>query len=327
MDFFLPFAVQKSQTQITYGRKIMMVGSCFTEEIGNRLQQLKFDILQNPNGILYDPISIAFAIDSYVTQKKYTEADIWERQEIFHSWHHHSAFSGVNRRDVLQQINSSQEMAAGYIKDADWLFITLGSAYHYVFRKDGIPVANCHKVPAGEFEKALCPIEKAESELTDAIKKVLAVNDHCNIVLTVSPVRHIRDGIVENNRSKARLIETCQRLVDTFSSVTYFPAYELVIDVLRDYRFFKSDFVHINEAGTEFVFHTFCNAYMSEETLSLTREIKSLQQAVAHKPFYPGSQAHKNFLKYQLQQAKKLQADFDEVDLSEEIAYFQHGAS
>ncbi len=322
MDFILPFNIKPSENKISYGQKILFIGSCFTEEIGNHFEKLKFDVLQNPNGILYDLRSIAHALTSYVENKQYQEQDLFSQNEIWHSWQHHSAFSGMKKVEVISNINRSQSAAHIFLKDASWLLITLGTSYSYRLKSNSEFVANCHKVPSSFFDKILTPLEEIQLQISTAIRDVQLFNPNLKIIFTISPVRHIRDGIIENNRSKARLIEAVHSMIEKNKNVFYFPAYELVIDVLRDYRFYKEDMVHANATAVNYVFESFCKTWLSEDAKKMASELKTLLYAMNHKPFQKESAAHKKFLETQLERAKKIDSLNAGIDLSEEINYF-----
>ena len=286
------------------------------------MKDLKFDVLQNPNGILYDPLSSALALDSYMESKQYKENDLFLLNELWHSWQHHSAFSGMDREAVLQNINQSQIKAHQFLEDASWLVITLGTAYNYQLKNSGEPVANCHKAPQNSFAKKLLPIEEIILRLTDVIIKLQSFNSGLKIIFTVSPVRHIRDGVIGNNRSKARLIEAAHSIKESFQQVFYFPAYELIIDVLRDYRFYKNDLVHPADTATAFVFEKFCNAFVDEPGKKLSEEIKSIITAMNHRPFQKDSAAHKKFQNTQLEKIKVIKARLPLIDFSNEEKFF-----
>ncbi len=322
MEFILPFQIDPSPHKISYDQKIFFLGSCFTEEIGNNFKNLKFDVLQNPNGILYDPVSISSSLSSYIENKQFADDDLFLHDEIWHSWQHHSAFSGLDKDTVLKNINESQSHANSFLKTTSWLVITLGTSFHYLLKDNNEPVANCHKAPANYFDKRLISIDDIYSSLSTAIKKLRLYNPGINIIFTISPVRHVRDGVTENNRSKARLIEAVHSIVENNNSVFYFPAYELVIDVLRDYRFYKSDMVHANEMAVNYVFEIFCNTYLDDPAKKLIIELKSLVNAMNHRPFQKESVAHKNFLKKQLEIARKIIAANPTINLTKEIDYF-----
>jgi hypothetical protein len=323
MQFQVPINIKTLEPRITYHDKILLIGSCFTEHIGNFLIEQKFDALQNPNGILFDPISVCNSLVSYIQNKQYEEKDLFYLNECWHSWQHHSRFSGLDKEEVLAQINASQAQAHDFLKKADWLIITLGSSFLYKLAENYSPVANCHKAPAQTFIKHLSTIEETVTALDGTLHQLFHFNPSLKIVFTISPVRHIRDGVIENNRSKARLLEATHHLVNKFDKLYYFPAYELVIDVLRDYRFYDIDLVHPNYPATQFVLEHFANSCLDENTVDLMEEIKKIVIARKHKPFNPTSQQHKKFLFSTLEKIKALQAQYPFLSLDEERAFFE----
>jgi len=248
---------------VTYRDKILLTGSCFTEHIGNHLAEMKFNTLQNPNGILFDPISVCKSLVSYIDNTQFKEEDLFYLDEAWHSWQHHSRFSNPDKAACLYNINQSQNEAHAFLKEADWVIITLGSSFVYRLADKaalhtktnvaGDGVANCHKAPAQTFTKHLSSIEETVTALDGTLHRLWQFNPGLKIIFTISPVRHLRDGVVENNRSKARLIEAVHHVVNKFDRLYYFAAYELVIDVLRDYRFYDIDLAHPNYAATQFV--------------------------------------------------------------------------
>lgn len=330
MQFQLDIQIKKPDQPIGYSNKILLVGSCFTEHIGNALEDLKFSVLQNPNGILFDPVSVCRSLVSYTSNKKYTASDLFQLNEVWNSWDHHSRFSHINKEKCLRGINESQQKAHEFLKEADWIIITLGSSFSYRLtnlspggKEEG--VANCHRAPAQWFDKHLLTIEETFTMLDDCCRQLKQFNPASKIIFTVSPVRHIRDGVVENNRSKARLIEAVHQLVNGSDSFHYFPAYELVIDVLRDYRFYDIDLVHPNYMATEFVVEKFAGAYINEETRALMEEVKKIVIARKHKAFQPETEAHRQFLLSHLVKTKALIEKYPFLDLKEELDYFsQH---
>ncbi len=322
MELILPFDIASSEYKISYTDKIFLIGSCFSEEIGERLSHSKFNILQNPNGILYDPLSIAYALNSYIENKEYYETDLFPDDDVWHSWRHHSVFSGTDKSMVLQKINQSQKTANAFLKNASYVIITLGTAYNYQLKSNKEFVINCHKAPSSLFHKNLMETKDIITSLSDTIKNLQAYNQDLIIIFTISPVRHIRDGVIENNRSKARLIDAVHSIAEQHNHVYYFPAYEIVIDVLRDYRFFKIDLVHVNEIAVQYVFEIFCNAHFNETTLKLKTDIDALMKAKSHKAFNIESTAHKNFLKAQLKKAHEIIDKHPGIFLEEELKYF-----
>ncbi|HEX6168797.1 MAG TPA: GSCFA domain-containing protein [Chitinophagaceae bacterium] len=330
MQFQLPIQIKAPEKQINYRDKILLTGSCFTEHIGNSLSDLKFSVLQNPNGILFDPRSVGSSLISYIENKKYTKKDLILLNEVWNSWEHHSRFSNINADECLRTINESQQQAHNFLKGADWLIITLGSSFSYRLTDEARPgglqnnhgVANCHRAPSQWFNKYLLSIDETISMLDDTYHRLKQFNPQLKMIFTISPVRHIRDGVIENNRSKARLIESVHHMVNKFPGLYYFPAYELVIDVLRDYRFYDVDMVHPNYPATEFVMEKFKEGFIDDQSQQLMEEIKKIVIARKHKALQPETNAHKTFLKTHLEKTKELQSKFSFLDLNEEITYF-----
>ena len=327
MEFHAELFPRAFVKKITYKHNLLLVGSCFTEQIGNKLIHHKFSVLDNPNGILFNPVSIARAINSYISDKRYEAGDLFYNNELWGSWDHHTRFSSINIQTTLESINASQQRASAFIKKADWLLLTLGSAFVYehttVDNKGGYEqvVANCHKVPADKFNRRLLEINEIKTVLGSMIDKVREVNRGVQFIFTISPVRHLREGFIENNRSKSALIQAVHSLVND-ADVFYFPAYELVIDDLRDYRFYAEDLVHPNYAATNYVWDKFKLACIDEQSQQLMKEVAVIMAARNHKPFNPLSEQHKKFLKANLEKILEVRKHHPYLDLDSEERYF-----
>ncbi|HMC99243.1 MAG TPA: GSCFA domain-containing protein [Ferruginibacter sp.] len=322
MDFHLEHTPQPLPVKIDHKDKLFLIGSCFTEQIGNKLKHHKFAVLDNPNGILFNPISIDRSVTSYIENKQYTEDELFYQNESWNSWEHHSRFSHPDKQACLDGINASQHLAHDFLKTADWLLITLGSAFVYE-REGGAVVANCHKVPTDKFNKRMLTVDEVVRPMAQMQEWLMTFNTGLKIIYTISPVRHLRDGFVENNRSKATLHLAVQELTlrkNTF----YFPAYELVMDDLRDYRFYAEDMVHPNYAATNYVWKKFVGACVDEPAQALMQEINQVNAAKNHKPFNPGSEQHKKFLQANLDKVKKLNKEYPYIDFGEELRYFSN---
>jgi hypothetical protein len=322
VDFLLPISIAEPAEKIRYQQKILLTGSCFTEHIGNYLGDVKFDLLQNPSGILFDPLSVAQSLISYIEGKQYGAADLFFLNELWQSWHHHGIFSDTDQQRCLNRINASQLQAHAFLRSADWLLITLGSAFSYALQKEQMPVANCHRAPADWFSKKLLPVEEILSAFDEVIYRLLEFNPSLKIVFTVSPVRHIRDGVIENNRSKARLIEAVHHFANKFGRIYYFPAYELVIDVLRDYRFYDRDMVHPNYQATGFVLEKFMQSYVDPESARIAEEIRKIRIAWRHKALHPDTEGHRRFLSEQLLKTKEMAERYAFMDFKKELDHF-----
>lgn len=317
--------------KIEYNEPIFLIGSCFTEHIGNALGNYKFPILQNPNGILFDPASTVHAIKSYLKPTVYTEKDLFFYNDVWQSWHHHSRYSALTVEECLEKINRSQQEAHEFLKKTKWLIITLGSSYSYRLTDQapkegsevGMPTANCHRAPQQWFDKHLMSIEETVTALDNMLHQLFFFNSEIQIIFTVSPVRHIRDGVVANNRSKARLLESVHHLVNKFDRLHYFPAYELVIDVLRDYRFFDIDMVHPNYAATDFVLKNFMQEFVSEEANDIAEKVHKIVIASKHRPQHEATPAHQQFLQTHAEKVISLMKEYPFLDLNNELDYFQ----
>jgi hypothetical protein len=313
---------------ISHEHKLLLIGSCFTENIGEKLDRHKFITLQNPNGILFNPVSVAEALTDYIEARQFSAADLFHYNEAWHSWKHHSRYSGMTPEDAVNKINHSATTAHGFLKEADFVFITLGSSWIYTLTekalnaKPGSVAANNHKAPADWFSRRLMTNEEVLRVLDNVVHRLFLFNPKLKIIFTISPVRHIREGAVENNRSKAVLIGAVHHLVDKFDKLYYFPAYELVIDDLRDYRFYSEDLVHPNYFATQYVWEKFVDACMNEKTKTLMEEIHAINLAYKHKAFNTSSEQHKKFLQSFYQKTKALQERHSHLDFQKELSYF-----
>jgi len=327
MQFRSEFTPKPFPVKIKLSDSLLLVGSCFTEQIGKKLAAHKFKTIENPNGILFNPISIARAIKSYTSEIVFNEDDLFFYNELWASREHHTRFSHPEKLQALQNINAAHKAAADFIKTADWILITLGSAFVYEW-KDIDPknkyenvAANCHKIPTDKFNRRLLSTAEIVAVLKEMQEGILTVNPKAKFIFTISPVRHLREGFIENNRSKAALIQAVHELTND-SNNFYFPAYELVIDDLRDYRFFAEDLVHPNYAATNYVWEKFIPAVIDEPSQIIMKEINEINAAVNHKPFNPTSVSHKKFLQTNFEKVVTLSQKYPYLDFSHELRFF-----
>ena len=314
--------------KINYGERLLLMGSCFTENIGLKLQAHLFETLENSHGILFNPVSVQNALMDIIANKKYTELDLFLLNDVWNSWHHHSRFSGVTQTEALDKMNGAIQEAHSYLKSAHHLVITLGSAWLYTLNEIvpnhmGMVVANNHKAPANWFAKKLLQPQELLSNLQSLVAALQSFNPNLHIVFTISPVRHLREGLVENNRSKAVLIQAVHDLVSMEKNIEYFPAYEYVIDDLRDYRFYSEDLVHPNYAATQYVWEKLVDTYMSAETQSMMKQVAELQLAFNHKPFFSGSTEHQKFLLSYIEKTMHLMAQCPQLPLEKHLYFFK----
>ena len=331
MKFRFEFDIAKLSPAIQHSQSLFLIGSCFTENIGEKLKRNKFTVLENPHGILFNPVSVSEAIMDYIEETNYTANDLFEYNEGWHSWKHHSRLSGVTQEESLKKINESIGQAHNFLANADYVMITLGSAWVYTLTGEarnaieGSVAANNHKAPSSWFLRRLLSTEEILSVLDPMIHRLFLFNRKIRILFTISPVRHLREGVVENNRSKAALIQAVHQLTDKFNKIYYFPAYELVLDDLRDYRYYAEDLVHPNYFATQYVWERFIEACISEESKKLIEEITAIHLAYKHRPFNATSEQHKKFLKSFLEKTQALQSKYSYLDLKSEIDFFKKG--
>lgn len=295
MNFILPFPIKKFSNQLNIKQAMLLMGSCFAEEIGIKLRERKFNALINPHGILYNPISICNAITDYVNAKKFTQQDIFLHDELWRSFQHHGKFSDTDSATCLDNINHKITQAHHQLKNARWLVLTFGSAFAYTH--NNYIVANCHKIPSAQFKKVLLSKEQIMDAWQQQINFLKEFNPELNILFTVSPVRYVREGIMENNRSKGILFDAIHTLIEQNTNCFYFPAYEIVIDELRDYRFFKEDLVHPNQLAINYVWQKFTDVVCDEETKNFMADYEPILKSLRHRDLQQDTNATLKFKK------------------------------
>ena len=322
MHFHLDLNTGISTELIQHRQKLLLMGSCFSEHIGKRLNDLKFDCRSNPFGIVFNPLSMHKALSRIVDQEEFTDSDIMEYKGSWLSPEAHSSLNKATKAELLDTMNAITADWHERLKSADWLLLTFGSAYYYVLNDSGSIVANCHKLPAKRFTKKLAEPSAIIDPYQALLDKLRVLNPGLRVILTVSPVKHLRDGVVENNLSKSILCLSSHSIVNTSGNSFYFPAYELVSDDLRDYRFYEADMAHPSRQAIDYVWQKFSGSYFDESTRTLLDRITALNAAYNHRPLQPDTQAFVDFKKAQLQQCKRLQQEFPYLDLQQETAYF-----
>ncbi len=295
MELILPFSPKRPARQIGLKQPVLMIGSCFAEEIGAKMDERRFDTITNPHGILYDPISLGVSLKDCLSAKQYSGKDLHKNNELWYSFSHHGRFSNVSETKCLQHINGEITKAHEQLKKAQWLIITFGSAFVYKHKNSDRFVGNCHKLPAAEFEKVLLGKEQIVADWKIQIEALRKFNPQINILFTVSPVRYVRDGLVENNRSKGILLDTVHTLTEQHANCLYFPAYEIVIDVLRDHRFYKEDLVHPNQLAINYVWDKFVSTCCDEGTQKFLEEYEPVLKGLQHRPINENTEAHQKF--------------------------------
>lgn len=313
-----------SKFKIEGNDKLFFIGSCFTENIGNQLQRLKFESIINPFGIVYNPISISNSLETLLQNKLSLESDLFEHQGVWHSFDFHSRFSDVKKEKCLEKTNQSITNASLALKNTNVLFITFGSAHVYHLKNQKKTVANCHKLPANHFDKTYIDFNQTFSIYKSLFTKLKEQNPNLKIITTLSPVRYLSDGFAENQKSKAILTLLCHALKDNFEFVDYYPAYEMMMDDLRDYRFYADDMIHPNHMAINYIFNHFSAVYFEKETLCMIQEIEKIKKAMEHKVFLKESEVHKTQGQKMIQQIDALQKKYPFQDFSQEKAFFEY---
>ncbi len=321
-DFRTILPLHKSTLSINYQSSILCIGSCFTQHIGQRLIDAKFPTLLNPFGILYNPLSIKNSLDLLFTEKTYTAEDLFLHQDLWHSFDHHGAFSSPDQSDMLTQINTRLKTAQLFLKNTKVLILTFGTSNVFIKKSSQKVVANCHKIPNKEFEKKRLTIAEITETLTPVLEKLKTSNPDLEVIFTVSPVRHLKDGLLENQRSKAVLLLAIEALTQQLSFTHYFPAYELVQDDLRDYRFFEKDMAHPNELAIEYIWKAFQTTFFSDSTSDIFKQVKKIVQASQHRPFHPQTNTHQLFVNKQLEKIELLSQQYPFLEFTKEQHLF-----
>ena len=322
-NFRTVLPLEKVNFNINYQSPILCIGSCFTENIGDLLVQNKFPTLLNPFGILYNPISIKNSLATLLSDKIYEVDDLFLHQDVWRSFDHHGAFAHVDKEQALENINTQLAEAKVFLKQTKRLILTFGTANVFIKKSSRQVVANCHKLPNNDFEKRRLSVAEIIQALLPILQQLKIVNPDLEVVLTVSPVRHIRDGLLENQRSKATLLLAIETITQSLPFTHYFPAYELVLDDLRDYRFFAKDMIHPNEVAIDYIWKYFQQTYFSPATTNILKQIKKIVQASQHRPLHVETAAHQQFIQKQLEKITTLVKQYPFLLLKTEKEQFQ----
>lgn len=322
-DFRTIVNIPESENKINHTKGIVMTGSCFSDSIGQKLAEQKFPVDINPFGVLYNPASIAQSLDILINKKIFTENDLHFANEQWFSFYHHSDFSHPDKEQCLDMMNSRIASSHEFLKGAHYLFITLGTAWVFIQNKNNQTVSNCHKLPANEFTRHRLSVEEISSQFESCIKKLQEFNPHLKVVFTVSPIRHWKDGAHGNQISKAALLLAVENLMEENPDIGYFPSYEILMDELRDYRFYDADMLHISPVAVEYIYERFADSYFSSETNKLNGDIEKIVRASKHRVFNPQSESYLKFLKANLNGIKALEAKHHRLDFNSEKKHFE----
>lgn len=294
MNFTTPIVIPKSSFFIDYGTSIISLGSCFAENIGEKLDYFKFQNETNPFGIIFNAVSIEKLIKRTVNRNYFTENDLFFQNERWHCFEVHSELSNNNKLDLLATLNNLLDKFFLQIQSSTVFIITYGTSWVYRNINSNNVVANCHKVPQNQFTKELLSVETTLKSIQNTIFLVQSVNKNAKFIFTISPVRHIKDGFFENNVSKSNLFSAIFQLIEN-EDVFYFPSYEILMDELRDYRFYKEDMLHPSTMAIDFIWDKFKNSCINPSVNSALNEVEIIQKGLQHRAFNPDSASHKQF--------------------------------
>jgi hypothetical protein len=297
MEFRTQIPIDKQKNNlIDYTSKVLLVGSCFSENIGEKFEYYKFQNTVNPFGILFHPKAIVTFFERVVQERFYKEEELIFHNEQWHCFDAHSSLSDSSKEELLKNMNSILKTVKSQLQNTSHIIITLGTAWIYQHKEKNCTVANCHKIPQKEFHKRILSVEEVTSSLQLIQFLLSELNPDVQIIYTVSPVRHLKDGFVENKNSKAHLLSAVHQIISN-SNTSYFPSYELMMDELRDYRFYKEDMVHPNQMAIDYIWQQFYNSWFHDATLPVMKQVATIQKGLAHKPFNPNSEQYQQFLK------------------------------
>ena len=314
MNFTTKTPIQKYNHPITYDSKIMLLGSCFATNIGDKFQYFKFQATTNPFGIIFNPVSLAKLIERSAQKEYYTEKDIFFHNDLWQCYEVHSELSHPDKETFLSNLNSIVELTHRHIGSLTHCIITLGTSWVYRNIETNEIVANCHKVPQKQFIKELLSPEIIVQSIESILFSISVINPNCKSIFTISPVRHLKDGFTENTLSKAHLIAAIHKTITHHPSpITYFPSYEIMMDELRDYRFYAEDLLHPNQTAIDYIWIQFFENYISESEFGLMNEICDVQRGLKHRPFNQNTESHLKFLENLNLKIKKIKEKLPEV--------------
>ncbi|MRX40954.1 GSCFA domain-containing protein [Flavobacterium sp. LC2016-23] len=299
MQFRTEIPISKTNNPIDYNSKIISMGSCFAENMADKFDYFKFQNETNPFGIIFNPVSIEKVTERTVRKEFFTEKDVFFHNERWHSFETHSDLSNSDRQELLETLNKAIEITNCQLKQATHIIITYGTSWIYKNIESNAIVANCHKVPQKQFLKELLSVDIIQKSIQNTIALIQAVNPNINFIFTISPVRHIKDGFTENQLSKSHLFTALQfNLKSELYNLNseYFPSYEIMMDELRDYRFYAEDMLHPNPVAIDYIWKRFGENYISENSLPTMQEVEEIQKSLRHRSFNPESEQHQKFL-------------------------------
>ncbi len=311
--------------KISHKKKCLLTGSCFANNIGEVLTKNKFPCIYNPTGILYNPFSISESIETALSRRTVTKSELFYDNGLWNHYNFHSSFSSPDAEKCLENINTAIHLTSSALISGDFLFISFGTAYCYILKDSDSIVSNCHKQNPSIFERKLLTVAEISKKLTEISKKLLELNPKLKIIFTISPIRHWKDGAINNQISKSSLFLAIKSVMENLSAGTayYFPAYEIVQDELRDYRFYAEDMLHPSVTAINYLWEKFGDAFFDSETKKLNDKIAKIIKASEHKPFNRDTKEYRDFCEKYLKLIEDIEREFPELDFSLEKTVFQ----
>jgi len=322
MEFRTIVRIGPSPHRITHNDPVLLIGSCFSIEIGNKLGSGHIPVLINPYGTVYNPVSVCNTLEKIISGKKFTEEDLYNYNGRWLSFSHYTDFSAKTPAEVLERVNRKNEEAANFLSNARYLFVTFGTARVYRFKRSGEVVSNCHKIPAANFSNELLSVTEIVALWNSCLKKLTVFNPSLKVIFTVSPVRHIKDGAHENQVSKSVLFLAIEELLRHSSEHGYFPAYELVMDDLRDYRFYDDDMLHPSDMAIDYIWNAFMDSYFDEATFRLWSEAETISRAMSHRIRHDNPSELSVFAEKMISRIDKIESSNSFLKLEKERSYF-----
>lgn len=304
MNLQTEIKIQPLEQTVHYGDGLLFLGSCFADEVGGICRGLGFDALVNPFGVLYNPASIAQAMERLQSGKPFSHDEVIAvGEEYYCTFSHNTAFWNTSENALLEQVNESLKAAHEHFLKSKWVVLSLGTSWVFRNKTMGDVVANCHKLPANRFEREFLTVEQSKTLLSELVKQ----HPDKQFILTVSPLRHLKDGLHENQLSKAALLMAVDEVCKQFGNAHYFPAYEILLDELRDYRFYKEDMVHPTEQAVRYIWERFVDFAVDLKEKPALQAAAEVRQMLQHKPVFPESEAYRKFELYKKQKISELQ--------------------
>ena len=329
MNLYTKVDIPATNFKIDYSSRLAFFGSCFADNISAQFAERKFKVMANPFGTVYNPISLASQVKAIAEGKVFKDKDVFKDERcdgLWHCWSAHSSLSAHTREESIDKMNTATELARDFLQKADIVFVTLGTSFVYFLKGNGEPVSNCHRQDPNLFTRRMISVEEATDSIREIVASIRLLNPNTSIVLTVSPLRHMSDGAHNNTLSKATLQLAINEIVKRGSgiaasagaSIEYFPSYEIVMDELRDYRFYESDMVHLSRTAEEYIFERMADTYCSEITRGHIAKVEKFLKGARHRIQDESSPATQDFLKKINAQAAQLETEIPGLDLSDE---------